>query len=234
MFISTESLNVRTTLIIESCTIAISICLNVAHKYVNLFIVWQRLCEPSPDLGFPFVHVWPTVLSGIDLSIYWPKRYMLCQTLPTASQFVFIYLFKCYDFFLIHFSWSFCCIKLYIVLICQDFATFYLLWLAFNRPPLHDIPPMTYINPDYIELCLSNVMVDSSLENEAFGKWWNLFCCGQPGTYHPTQIVNIWQRFCEPRPDPGIASVSLCVCVYSWLCTISIRPGSYFADFTLL
>ena len=63
-----------------------------------LFIVWQRFCELSPDLGFPSVCV--CCLSAVylvrnripinPLIFYtvWPKWYLLCQTLPAASLFI--------------------------------------------------------------------------------------------------------------------------------------------------
>ena len=43
------------------------------HKWSFLFIVWQRFCEPSPDLGFPSVPLFVCVctLSGIELWVYW-------------------------------------------------------------------------------------------------------------------------------------------------------------------
>ncbi len=43
------------------------------NKVLKLLIVWQRFCEPSPDLGFPnvtvrvCVHVRVSILTGIEL-----------------------------------------------------------------------------------------------------------------------------------------------------------------------
>ncbi len=87
---------------------------NLLHKSFldgNVIVVWQRFCEPSPDLGLPTVRACVCVCACLSCpeqnsgtskpipSSYQPKSvnqtsqaqkvHMLCQTLPTASLFIY-------------------------------------------------------------------------------------------------------------------------------------------------
>ncbi len=69
-----------------------SIAWNFKKKYI---IVWQRFCEPSPDIGFPSVCVCLSVLSGIELSIYWSNFHATLRTVHCCGLVVHLLVWRC-------------------------------------------------------------------------------------------------------------------------------------------